>query len=51
MKKQKNTKKNIANEIKSIIIKKGKQTFIVCPKCGWKHSIDEKTCRFCGAKL
>lgn len=33
------------------IITKGKQTFIVCPKCGWVHAETEKKCRFCGAEL
>lgn len=33
------------------IIKKGEQTFIKCPKCGWIHTIDTTKCRFCGAEL
>lgn len=33
------------------IIKKGEQTFVICPKCGWKHTIDTEKCRFCGAEL
>lgn len=38
-------------EIRGTIIKKGKQEFIKCPKCGWVHSKEEKVCRFCGAEL
>ena len=38
-------------EIRGIIIKKGNKEFIKCPKCGWIHSKDEKSCRFCGAEL
>ena len=38
-------------EIRGIIIKKGTKEFIKCPKCGWVHSKEEKSCRFCGAKL
>lgn len=33
------------------IIKKGEQTFVICPKCGWKHTADTEKCRFCGAEL
>ena len=38
-------------EIRGIIIKKGNKEFIKCPKCGWIHSKEEKSCRFCGADL
>lgn len=33
------------------VIKKGNQEFVVCPKCGWKHTPDTKRCRFCGVKI
>ena len=36
---------------KGEIIKKGNQTFVKCPKCGWIHTIDTVKCRFCGAEL
>ena len=36
---------------KGEIIKKGNQTFVKCPKCGWIHNIDTVKCRFCGAEL
>lgn len=36
---------------KGEIIKKGEQTFVICPKCGWKHTADTVKCRFCGAEL
>lgn len=38
-------------EIRGTIIKKGNKEFIKCPKCGWVHSKEEKSCRFCGAEL
>lgn len=49
-------KKAVKKEVKPIekhgkIIKKGTQTFVICPKCGWQHTIDTVECRFCGAKL
>lgn len=33
------------------VIKKGTQTFVKCPKCGWTHPSTETKCRFCGAEL
>lgn len=33
------------------VIKKGDKEFVICPKCGWKHTPDTKRCRFCGAKI
>lgn len=36
---------------KHIYIKKGKQTFVQCPKCGWIHEKDTKVCRFCGSNV
>lgn len=33
-----------------IIIERGKK-YKICPKCHWKHSIDEIECRFCGSQL
>lgn len=49
-------RKTVKKEVKPIekhgeIIKKGSQTFVICPKCGWQHTIDTAECRFCGAKL
>ena len=54
--KPKKEKKVTISQIKKItrkgeIITKGKQTFIICPKCGWIHPETEKKCRFCGAEL
>ncbi len=49
---KKTRKVKIAEEPKKgEIIKKGSQTFVKCPKCGWIHPITETRCRFCGAKL
>lgn len=45
------TVKKVTKERNGEIIKKGEQTFIICPKCGWQHTIDTVECRFCGAKL
>ena len=39
-----------SDEPKTEVIKKGKE-FVVCPKCGWKHTPDTVKCRFCGAKI
>jgi hypothetical protein len=36
---------------KHIYITKGKQTFVICPKCGWMHEKDTKVCRFCYSKV
>ena len=46
-------KKEVVKEVKKKgeIIKKGNQTFVKCPKCGWIHTIDTVKCRFCGAEL
>ena len=33
------------------IIIEGKQEFVICPKCGWKHEATQKVCRFCGQEL
>lgn len=41
----------VIEEPKAEVIKKGKQEFVVCPKCGWKHTPDTTRCRFCGAKI
>lgn len=39
------------DEPKAEVIKKGEKEFVVCPKCGWKHTPDTTRCRFCGAKI
>ena len=44
-------KKEVIEEPKAEVIKKGKQEFVVCPKCKWKHTPDTTRCRFCGAKI
>ncbi len=44
-------KEVIKEEKVAEVIKKGKQEFVVCPKCGWKHTPDTTRCRFCGAKI
>ena len=52
--KPKKVVKTVKKEVKQRngeIIKKGEQTFIKCPKCGWIHTIDTIKCRFCGAEL
>ncbi len=41
----------VKEEPKAEVIKKGKQEFVVCPKCHWVHTPDTKRCRFCGAKI
>jgi ribosomal protein L40E len=33
------------------IITVGKKQFVICPKCGWKHTLEEEKCRFCGQTL
>lgn len=50
---KKSTKKVAPLEIKPVaeVIKKGDKEFVICPKCGWKHTADTKKCRFCGAKI
>ena len=44
-------KKEVVEEPKAEVIKKGEQEFVVCPKCHWVHTPDTKRCRFCGAKI
>jgi ribosomal protein L40E len=50
---KKSTKKVAPLEIKPVVevITKGEKEFVICPKCGWKHTRDTKKCRFCGAKI
>jgi uncharacterized OB-fold protein len=43
--------KETKKEEKHIYLKKGKQTFVVCPKCGWIHESGTKVCRFCRSKV
>ena len=33
------------------IIKLGNQEFVICPKCGWQHNVEDTKCRFCGSKM
>lgn len=49
--KKKTVKKVAVKEEPVEVIKKGVQEFIICPKCGWKHTADTIKCRFCGKKL
>lgn len=48
---KKTVKKEAPKEVVAEVIKKGVQEFIICPKCGWKHTADTVKCRFCGKKL
>ena len=44
-------KATVKKEAPKEVIKKGDKEFVICPKCGWKHTPETKKCRFCGAKI